>query len=257
MQWHALCNYYVRPHVFISMFLVTRAHTIHESGRKKKKKLCCTVGSSTCTCAPCPGCLGLLDTSIPAHAHVHPVLAVLARLTHPRMHGVLVDFSLTEGLVRYFIGHFFLNFNLAYNFRFSGDEKHRNKNVWPYLQQANRPSLRSYLCTKTKQQETDIQVQRNIQVNVVLKRSHRILVSSLARNSARLCGQLVCTNEHRTPYTWQYNHVDRGVIKYFTTPWSIESPVPRKVKITRSYSDCMPARHLSCFSCRCSFGGLY
>ena len=35
---------------------------------------------------------------------------------------------------------------------------------------------------------------------IVLKRSHRILVSSLARNSARLCGQLVCTNEHRTPW---------------------------------------------------------
>ena len=70
---------------------------------------------------------------------------------------------------------------------------------------------------------------------LVLKRSHRILVSSLARNSARLCGQLVCTNEHRTLHSVHMAvHVDRGVVKYFTTPWSIESPVPRKVKITRS-----------------------
>ena len=67
---------------------------------------------------------------------------------------------------------------------------------------------------------------------IVLKRSHRILVSSLARNSARLWGQLVCTNEHRTLHSVHMAvHVDRGVVKYFTTPWSIESPVPRKVKI--------------------------
>ena len=48
---------------------------------------------------------------------------------------------------------------------------------------------------------------------VVLKRSHRILVRSLARNSARLCGQLVCTNEHRTPHSVHMAvHVDWGVV---------------------------------------------
>ena len=36
---------------------------------------------------------------------------------------------------------------------------------------------------------------------LVLKGSHRVLVSSLARNSARLCGELVCTNEHRIRYS--------------------------------------------------------
>ena len=41
----------VRPHVFISMFLVTRTHTIQESGRKKEEKNCAAltvhVGTST------------------------------------------------------------------------------------------------------------------------------------------------------------------------------------------------------------------
>ena len=45
----------IRPHVFISMFLVTRAHTIQESGRKKEKKtvlhgLCMWGPAHSCTC---------------------------------------------------------------------------------------------------------------------------------------------------------------------------------------------------------------
>ena len=50
------------------------------------------------------------------------------------LHGVLVDFSVNKGLMNFFyfsvIFYFFPP--LAYVFRFSGDEKHRNKNVWPY-----------------------------------------------------------------------------------------------------------------------------
>ena len=50
------------------------------------------------------------------------------------LHGVLVDFSVNyKGLINFFyfsvIFYFFPP--LAYVFRFSGDEKHRNKNVWP------------------------------------------------------------------------------------------------------------------------------
>ena len=53
-------------------------------------------------------------------------------------------------------------------------------------------------------------------------------------------------------------HVDRGVVEYFTTPWSIESPAPRKVKITLSYSDCIPARHwVVSVVVAASFGGLH
>ena len=47
------------------------------------------------------------------------------------LHGVLVDFSVNKGLINFFLffGHFFPP--LAFVFRFPGDEKHRNKNVWP------------------------------------------------------------------------------------------------------------------------------
>ena len=93
----------------------------------------------------------------------------------------------------------------------------------------------------------------------MLKRSKRVLVSSLARNSARLCGQLVCTNEHGTPYSIHMAvHVDRGVVEYFTTPWSrVQSRAKWKslaVPVT-VYLHGMST--LSCFSCRCSLDGLH
>ena len=49
------------------------------------------------------------------------------------LHGVLVDFSVNKGLINFFyfsvIFYFFPP--LAFVFRFSGDEKHRNKSEWP------------------------------------------------------------------------------------------------------------------------------
>ena len=147
-------HYSVRPHVFISMFLVTRAHTIQESGRKKEKKLCCTdcacgrlwgpAHSCTCTYVAWPArhimrgrhfCAQSSCTCTDCDRSSYHVLVANYGRMDAILHGVLVDFSANKGLVNlyfYFLVIFLKKFPpLAYVFRFSGDEKHRNKNVWP------------------------------------------------------------------------------------------------------------------------------